>query len=112
MSSAIVPRSTGIERDRTYWRKISLNEIERISVNLEIGDVGGPGSGRWRLHVKRTAVEECLALDVRNLVRSGLLNRGLSGGSLRWTAGPAGPPIASLNFRSETVGQRVVVRLL
>lgn len=60
--------------------------------------MGGPGSGRWRLHVKKLTVESCLALDMSKLVRDGLIVRGDVAGPLWWTDTRTGEVTASLRY--------------
>ena len=50
--------------------------------------MGGPGSGRWGWYTKKTPAEDCLKLDIRNLVRGGLVDHQLSRiqERVRWTS--------------------------
>jgi hypothetical protein len=59
--------------------------------------MGGPGSGRHN-GVKKRRVESCLALDVSELRREGVLSPGESG-ALSWGRGNAAE--ASLAFRAQ-----------
>ena len=40
--------------------------------------MGGPGSGRWGGHTKKTTVEQCRSISVRRMYRDGLLEPGQS----------------------------------
>ena len=59
--------------------------------------MGGPGSGRHN-DVKKRRVESCLALDVNELRRDGVLSPGAFG-TLSW--GSDNGTAASLAFRAE-----------
>jgi hypothetical protein len=49
--------------------------------------MGGCGSTRWRLHDRKTTVEECLALRVSDLARDGFLANYNATGRLEWHNG-------------------------
>jgi hypothetical protein len=60
--------------------------------------MGGCGSGRHH-GVRKRRVESCLALDVNELRRKGVLTLGASG-TLAWKRG--GAEVASMNFRADS----------
>jgi hypothetical protein len=74
--------------------------------------MGGPGSGRWGWHDKRTTVEECLPLDAARLARDWLLARSAAAGVLTWSNTRTGEQTASAGYRCEVIGDTVVLRLL
>ena len=74
--------------------------------------MGGPGSGRWALHDKKTTVEECLPLDANKLARDGMISRSPGGGLLVWTSTRTGEQTASAGYRREVIEGIVVFRLL
>jgi len=66
--------------------------------------VGGYGSTRWAGYTKRTAVEECRRLDVRDLKREGLLEEGKTwAGSWGWTERDGSKATIGLQACSEWV---------
>ncbi len=56
--------------------------------------MGGYGSGRWAWHDSKTTVEECLVLDVGQLIREGVFKHAYSG-PIHWTDRSTGETIAS-----------------
>lgn len=65
--------------------------------------MGGCGSGRWNLHRKRLAVEDCLPVDVNKLVRDGLIQRGRRVDStLTWVDRHSGEVVSSAHIVSDT----------
>jgi hypothetical protein len=66
--------------------------------------VGGPGSGRWRGHDKRTTVEDCLVLPIGELLRHRALAPGArSSGIWVWTHTGENEPLASIGFEADAV---------
>lgn len=51
--------------------------------------MGGYGSGRWHMHTKKTAVDECKALEISTFLHKGFLSPGhiLPGLVVTWYAG-------------------------
>ena len=74
--------------------------------------MGGYGSGRWGDHVKKTTVEECLALDAAKLARDGLIERSPDTGSLRWTRTATGEEVASVTYVRGILDGELVLTLL
>jgi hypothetical protein len=64
--------------------------------------MGGPGSGSWYRWNKKATVNDCLSLDINQLVRLGLV-RGYSVGSLRWTNTLTKEVTASIGFMLDTL---------
>jgi hypothetical protein len=61
--------------------------------------LGGLGSGRWRGHKRKRQVESCLALDIRDLKRLGILSSPSAVvGQLSWKASPNGTLLGSATF--------------
>jgi hypothetical protein len=81
--------------------------------------MGGFGSGRWGQHTKKTTVEECLTLGIRQVIKAGLL-RGLtyvdgqpgslpwSGGTMDWTTAAGA---ASVGFATEITKDGLILCL-
>jgi hypothetical protein len=59
--------------------------------------MGGYGSTRWGAHLKKTAVENCLTLDVNRLRRDGCLTSGNTG-TITWSSAHSGEKRASIGF--------------
>ena len=73
--------------------------------------MGGPGSGRWAWHGSKTTVQECLRLDVNQLIREGVFKQAYSG-PIHWTRTSTGETIASAWIGLEsTEGNRLSLRL-
>jgi hypothetical protein len=80
---------------------ISLKVEEKISM-------GGAGSGSWYRFNKKTTVEECRSLDVRRLLREGLLKPGRL---FSWSWSRAGREVASIGslVEGDDCPERVVL---
>jgi hypothetical protein len=92
---------------RTEWTK-----LHAFRKRAGRRDMGGEGSGRWRSHQKRSVVESCLVLDIRQLAREGWLDRETSSGLMWWAGGLTQERIGSLRFRRDSDGSQDVIRLL
>jgi hypothetical protein len=66
--------------------------------------MGGPGSGRWNGHDKRTTAEECLVLSIAQLFRQrAVLPGARTSGSCTWTRMGETKPYATIGFEADTV---------
>ena len=66
--------------------------------------MGGPGSGRWNGHDKRTTAEECLVVSIAQLFRQRALVPGArTSGSWAWTRTNEDEPFASIGFETDAV---------
>jgi hypothetical protein len=66
--------------------------------------MGGRGSGSWSKWNKKATVNDCLSLDINQLVRLGLV-REYSVGSLSWTNSLTKDETASIGFILEPLGE-------
>jgi hypothetical protein len=73
--------------------------------------MGGPGSGRWGWHDKKTTVEECLVLSAGKLARDGIIAQSPGTGWLWWTNSATGEQTASAGYSREIDNDLVVLRL-
>ena len=60
--------------------------------------MGGYGSTRWNGHVKKTAVEECLVIDISELTCEGVFREGGAWGEKWWKDRRTGEKNASVSF--------------
>ena len=68
--------------------------------------MGGSGSTRWGNHVKKTTVEECRSLDLKDFYRKGALRWGVRwSGSSTWTNSLTGAKLASIGVALDTTDQ-------
>ena len=64
--------------------------------------MGGYGSGRWRGHMRKVMVEECLVLDAAELAREGVIGRhGASASTLEWEYPSAEESVISVGYAIE-----------
>lgn len=67
--------------------------------------MGGYGSGRWRIHVKKNTVEDCRLLDASRWMRETYLqDRTLCSGTWHWTNVSTSEERASIAFEINTTG--------
>jgi hypothetical protein len=66
--------------------------------------MGGYGSTRWNGHVKKTAVEECLVIDISELTREGVFREGVAWGEKWWKNRWTGEKNASVSFGVKVTG--------
>lgn len=75
--------------------------------------MGGPGSTRWKGHVRKTTVEECLRLPITLFTRRGLVEAsGCTTGSVEWNRAGHEKPIASVSFDVDSTGEWPVIWLV
>ena len=60
--------------------------------------MGGFGSGRWRNHVRKPRVDECMALDLRHTKVKALLARDRAEGTLDWSDPRSGDSLGWADF--------------
>ncbi len=60
--------------------------------------MGGSGSGRWRDHVRKPRVDECMALDLRHVKWKTLLARDRAEGTLDWSNPRSVAPMGWADF--------------
>ena len=60
--------------------------------------MGGIGSSRWRDHVRKTLVDECMALDLRHTKVKALLAGDRAEGTLLWSHPRSGDPTGWADF--------------
>ena len=75
--------------------------------------MGGFGSSRWRGHIRKVTVEECLVLDVAELAQGGIIGRhGNSASTLEWEWPSTGERVVSVGCAVEpAVDGRAIFRL-
>ena len=70
--------------------------------------MGGPGSGRWASHCKKTRVDDCLFLTPKPFEKA-LAHGAGWGGTINWSRG--GEPFASIAFTTESLDGSLAARL-